>query len=293
MERSVLITGASGFLGSRLVDRVAATAGRVVCLGRRKPAAGAANVEFCPGDLLDRETCRRALNGCDTVLHLAAATGKHPPAEYFRVNRDGTAMLLREARERGVERFLFVSTIAARFENRFRYYYAESKREAEGLVRESGLKWTILRPTMIFGPGSPVEDGLRRLACLPVLPVFGDGRTQVQPVFVEDAAKLIAEIVQSEGFDGRTIEIGGPEALTIEDLLLRLRRAAGVSNGRVAHLPVRAIAACLGVVEPVLRPLLPITAGQLASFMNPGDAKPEPSVAQWTRGLRGVDDMLR
>jgi hypothetical protein len=66
-----------------------------------------------------------------------------------------------------------------------------------------------------------------------------------------------------------------------------------VSNGRVAHLPVRAIAACLAVVEPVMRPLLPITAGQLASFMKPGDAKADPSVAQWTRGLRSVDEMLR
>jgi nucleoside-diphosphate-sugar epimerase len=293
MKGSVLITGGSGFLGSRLVDRVAVTAARVVCLGRREPASRAANVEFCRGDFLDRETCRRALNGCETVLHLAAATGKTAPAEYFRVNRDGTAMLLDEARNAGVERFLFVSSIAARFEHRFRYYYAESKREAEGLVRESGLKWTIVRPTMIFGPGSPVQDGLRRLASLPVLPVFGDGRTLVQPVFVEDAAKLIAEIVQSDRLDGRTIEIGGAEPLSIEDLLLRLRRAAGVSNGRVAHLPVRAIAACLAVVEPVLRPLLPITAGQLASFMNPGDVKPEPAVAQWTSGMRGVDDMLR
>jgi nucleoside-diphosphate-sugar epimerase len=293
MERSILITGANGFLGSRLLADVLATAGRVVCLGHRAPSAHARDVEFVAGDLLDHAACRKAVKGCDTVLHLAAATGKHPPAEYFRVNRDGTAILLQQSEESGVERFLYVSTIAARFENRSHYYYADSKLQAEGLVHKSGLKWAIVRPTMIFGPGSPVQDGLRRLAALPLLPVFGNGRTPVQPVFVGDVVKVIAGILETDAFGGRTIEIGGPEVLSIEDLLLRMRRVAGVRNNRVIHLPVNAIAACLGAIEPVLRPLLPITAGQLASFINRGDAAPDAFVARWQPSMCGVDEMLR
>jgi NADH dehydrogenase len=264
----------------------------VVCLGRRKPAARTGNVEFVAGDLLDREAIRRALKGCHTVAHLAATTGKQRREEHFRVNRDGTAALLEEARESGIERFLYVSSIAARFENRFRYYYAESKRQAEALVRESSVNWTIVRPTMIFGPGAPVQDALRRLAALPILPVFGDGRTPVQPVFVGDIAKVIAGILESNKFGGRTVEVGGPETLTIEDLLLRMRRAAGGRNAQVIHLPVRPIAICLAAVEPLLRSLLPLTAGQLASFVNSGAAVSDPCVAELKTTMRRIDEML-
>jgi NADH dehydrogenase len=292
MERSILLTGASGFLGSRLLGRVAARRARVVCLGRRRPAAGAANIEFVSGDLLHVESCRRALAGCDTVLHLAAATGKHPRAEYFRINRGGTEVLLRQAREAGVARFLYVSTIAAKFNDRAHYHYAESKEQAEELVRESGLNWTIIRPTMIFGPGSPVQGGLERIASFPVIPVFGNGRTPVQPIFVEDAADAIARVLDSSLFDRRIVEIGGPEVLGIEELLLRMRRVAGVGNRRAIHLPVGPLAACLAAIEPVLRPLLPITAGQLASFKNAGTAAHDCSVADWQSGMRRVDQML-
>ena len=292
MASSIVMTGASGFLGSRLLDCLAPTASRVVCLGRRKPAPRTGHVEFVAGDLLDREAIRRAVKGCHTVVHLAATTGKQRPEEHFRVNRDGTAALLAEARESGIERFVYVSSIAARFENRFRYYYAESKRQAEALIRESGSNWTIIRPTMIFGPGAPVQDALRRLAGLPILPVFGDGRTPVQPVFVGDLAKVIAGILESDTFGGRTVEVGGPETLTIEDLLLRMRRAAGVRNAQVIHLPVRPIAICLAAVEPLLRPLLPLTAGQLASFVNSGAAVPDPCVAKWQGAMRRIDGML-
>jgi uncharacterized protein YbjT (DUF2867 family) len=146
---------------------------------------------------------------------------------------------------------------------------------------------------MIFGPGSPVQDGLRRLASLPVLPVFGNGQAPVQPISVEDAAKVIAEVFETNASGGRTIEIGGPEVLPIEDLLLRMRREAGVRNNRVIHLPVNPIAAILAGMEPVFRPWLPITAGQLASFVNPGDAAPDPCVAHWRPSMCPIDEMLR
>jgi NADH dehydrogenase len=226
------------------------------------------------------------------VVHLAAATGKQPPQIYERVNTAGTGLLLEEAKEAGAESFLYVSTIAANFQNRFPYPYAESKRKAEALVRASGLQWTVIRPTMIFGPGSPVEDGLRRMALLPLIPVFGEGRTPVQPVFVDDAAQVIADLLQSDGSAGNIVEIGGPEVLGIEELLLRMRRAGGVANRRVIHLPLAPLAACLAAIEPLLLPVLPITAGQLASFSDAGTAAPNPFVARRQASMRGIDAML-
>jgi NADH dehydrogenase len=233
------------------------------------------------------------MGGCDTVLHLAAATGKHAPAEYFRVNRDGTEALVLEARRAGVQRFLHVSTIAVKFRDKSRYYYAQSKQLGEAIVAQSGLRWTIIRPTIILGRDSPALKALARLAALPVVLVFGDGRAPVQPVFVDDLAACLVAMLENELPEGRTVEIGGPEVLSIEDLVLRIRRARGGGVVPVIHLPARPIAACLGWMEPFLRPLLPFTAGQLASYINAGTITPDPWVAQWQSQMKGVDEILR
>ena len=145
---------------------------------------------------------------------------------------------------------------------------------------------------MILGKNAPVLASLARLAALPVVPVFGDGRVPVQPVFVDDLADCLAALLDEEGFDGATLEIGGPEVLTIEDLLLRIRRAGGKPPGPVVHLPARAIARGLGWMEPLFLPLLPFTAGQLASFSNAGATAPHPWVAGRQNRMIGVNEML-
>jgi NADH dehydrogenase len=295
MASSVFLTGASGFLGSRVLSRLSAGGDRrIVCLSRRRSAGSQpGNVEFIRGDLLDRDCYASAMVGCDTVLHLAAATGKHTPDEYFRVNRDGTQALVLAARRAGVQRFLHVSTIAVKFRDKSRYYYAQSKQQAEAMVVQSGLRWTIVRPTIILGRDSPALQALSRLATLPVVLVFGDGRTPVQPVFVDDVAACLVAMLENERLDGRTIEVGGPEVLSIEELLLRLRRARGGGGAPIIHLPARPIAACLGWMELFLRPLLPFTAGQLASYTNAGTITPDTWVAQRQCRMKTVDEILR
>ena len=296
MACSIFLTGAGGFLGDRVLNHLLKKGDRrVVCLIRGKvPDSVLPNVRYVTGDLLEPGGYADALAGCDTVLHMAAATGKNTPQEYMRVNRDGTEVLIRQARQSGAKRFLFVSSVAAKFRDQFRYFYAQSKQEAEAIVAASELRWTIVRPTMILGRNSPVFDSLARLAALPVVPVFGDGRVPVQPVFVDDLADyLVALIDEKDDLQAVTMEIGGPEVLSIEDLLQRIRSTAGKSVAPVLHLPVRVIARCLGWTEPFLLPLLPFTAGQLASFSNPGTTAPHPWVAGRRAQLTTVDEMLR
>ena len=107
-----------------------------------------------------------------------------------------------------------------------------------------------------------------------MIPVFGDGKIKVQPVDVDDLAKVLVSILGDESLDSRVLEGGGPEAINIEGLLQAIRRARAGSEGRVMHLPVGPIAAGLGLIEPLLRPVLPVTAGQLASFRNDRSARP-------------------
>jgi nucleoside-diphosphate-sugar epimerase len=295
MAGSIFVTGGNGFLGRRLLFLLSTCPDRrIVCLVRTKPTEiQPKNVEFVLGDLLGSHDYEDKLAGCDSVVHLAAATGKHSPDEYFRINRDGSKALMAAAQRAGVRRFVHVSTIAVKFGDKSHYPYAQSKEQAEIAVKQSSLHWTIVRPTMIFGEHAPVLDGLSRLAGLPLVPIFGDGSTPVQPILGDDLAASLMAILEDESLIGRTMEMGGPEVVSIENLLLRIRTSMGKGNARVVHLPARPIAACLGWLEPWLRPLLPLTAGQLASFTNPGTTSPDSWVEARQVGMKSVDEMLR
>jgi len=289
---SIFITGATGFVGRSVVEKLAADpARRMVCLMRHAQAQSSERIAYVIGDLVDPKSYADSLNGCDTVLHLAAATGKQAPGEYFRVNRDGTEALLAEAERSGAKRFIYISSIAAKF-NDGSYPYGQSKLAAEETVKQSKLRWTIVRPTMVLGKGSAVLVSLSRLANLPAMPIFGDGTIRVQPVSVGDLARILVSILVDETLDSRILEVGGPEVVSMEDLMRSIRWAKLARDGKAVHLPVGAVAACLSMVEPVLRPLLPFTAGQLASFRHEGVAAPDPWIERRRPAMKRVKDML-
>src|SRR6185436_12664532 len=128
-------------------------------------------------------------------------------------------------------------------------YYAQAKIRGEESVRASGLRFAILRPTMILGQGSPVLSGLEKLACLPVIPVFGSGRTLVQPVYVDDVVEFILTVLDNDMFSNETFEIGGPTTLPVEELLQRVRQTRKGARGRVLHVPLGLMLAPLRAAE--------------------------------------------
>jgi nucleoside-diphosphate-sugar epimerase len=288
---TIFLTGSSGFLGRHLLQELIDAQYRVRCLGRTRPPDKSPHVDFVEGDLLDFPAYRKTLAGCDAVVHLAAATGKRAPADYYRVNRDGTKTLINEARRAGVARFCHVSTIAAKFSDISHYHYAQSKLQAEAIVASSGLRWIIVRPTMIFGPGAPVLEGLKKLSALPIVPLFGSGRALVQPISVDDLARALLAIVRTASMEG-IVEIGGPEIVRMDELLFRMRRSLGIANQRVLRLPAVATSACLAALEPIFRRWMPVTAGQLASFTNDGTTKEDERVLPWRLKMHGINEML-
>ena len=153
---ALFLTGATGFIGRRLLPALdAERVGPVHCLVRG-PVKLAAGAHLVTGDLLDPSSYAAALAECDTVVHLAALTGKASFKEHRRVNVKGTAALLEACREVGVKRFIHVSTIAVTYPDQDVYAYAQTKTEAEELVRVSRLDFAIVRPTIVLGPGSPL-----------------------------------------------------------------------------------------------------------------------------------------
>ena len=292
---NLFITGAGGLVGRSLVRRIGQHASlNAMCIGRNPPQKDVpSNVRWHRSDLLDPDSYRTQLAGCETVIHLAAVTGRAPRERFFQVNTEGTRTLVEASRHAGVSRFLFVSSIAAAFADTRDYPYAESKRKAESIVLASGMRTLIVRPTIILGSGSPLGAKLRTLATGPALIVFGDGRARIQPIDVDDLATILISLIDEDRFAGEILDAGGPEDIGMEDFLRRVRSAAGRGPGPVLHVPVGPLRLALGALERISTSVVPFTAGQLSSFTHDGVARPAtPPVDRQVR-LRSLEAMIR
>ncbi|MGQ0538002.1 MAG: NAD-dependent epimerase/dehydratase family protein, partial [Gemmatimonadaceae bacterium] len=192
------LTGASGFVGRRVLARLAALGASDVTLLTRdavrdaglrlRPEWRTASFDLArPGDPYE-------IPQGSVVLHLASATGSAPPATSRRLNVDGTRALIGAARRAAVRHFVYVSSVAAGYGDKRWSHYAQSKAAAEGLVAACGLPFTLVRPTIVFGPGSPNQRALEQLAtlALPLLP--GKGDVLVQPIHVDDLAGALVDV---------------------------------------------------------------------------------------------------
>jgi NADH dehydrogenase len=293
----VFLTGGSGFVGARVLRALLQGGHRVVALDRsgsvKRSFPGDSHLQVVVGDLLTPESYSGALDGVEAVVHLAASTGRAPAAEHFRVNADGTGTLLEQSRRRAVGRFLFVSSIAAGFADTSSYPYAQAKIRAETLVRQSGLRFAILRPTVILGRGSPIFAALAKLAMAPVIPIFGSGKTLVQPVDADDVARCIVRVLDDDLLSNDTFDIGGAEPLTIQELIVQIRRIAGGRDGRVLHVPLPLVLPPLRIAERLgLGRVLPLSVGQLATFRFDGVVAPNPLFERCRDTLVGLPRML-
>ncbi len=292
----VMVTGASGFLGSRVVVGLREKGHDIVALARNvpsPPATAEPEVEWISADICDTSRCADALEGVEVVIHAAAVTGKARRHDYRRVNTQATGELVQACVERGVQRFVFVSSIAAGFNDRTAYPYADSKLAAEDLVLCAGLDCMTVRPTMIFGEGSPIQESMTKLARLPLIPVFGSGRVSVQPVAVDDVAEFLATAVDyQEPLNAKVVGLGGPDTLDLIELLQRIRLASGGQRARVLRLPLGLTRTALRILEPAFLRLLPLTAGQLATFANPSVVEQDPLVEEFIERRRGLKELL-
>lgn len=276
MSEILFITGSCGFIGKALVSRLLATGLWQIRVLIRRPTGQGNNLYSgqVVGDLCDVEAYRSSLKGVDTVIHLAAITGKATPREYEQTNFEGTRILLQACKAVGVKRLLHVSTIAATYPDQRYYPYAQSKARAEALVRESGIPYTIIRPTVVLGSGSPIWRTLSSLAKLPVVPLPSGGRVQLQPIDVGDLVHAI-ELVVSEGqFRDEELDLGGPSLISLADFMRSAHKALYGKDPFFISFPLAPIRSLVAIVEPRLRRILPVTAGQLAVFANNSTASP-------------------
>jgi nucleoside-diphosphate-sugar epimerase len=294
---SLFITGARGFIGRRLLARL--HPGRydhIYCLSRESMNTGtspATNLTWLEGSLFNSDRYAHCLNSSVTVVHLAATTGKAPVEEYFSVNRDGTQHLLMRCGEKKVKKFLHVSSIAANYRDKSHYYYAQSKLEAEEIVRKSGLGYAIVRPTIVLGRESSGWKSLARLARLPWVPVFGDGSTRIQPIEVDDLVDAMIAVIEESEFHNESFDLGGPDVLTIEEFLVKVHRLYCHAEPKVVHLPYQPVKGALSLAEGYFSSILPLNAGQLSVFVQDGTIAANRLYAQQRPRMKNIDTVLR
>ena len=296
--KTLFITGSSGFIGSHLIKQINPEGYKnIYCLSRQEVDGSLSgslpeNIRFIKGDILKPESYERYLSGSDIVIHLAALTGKAPREEYFRINSEGTRVLIERCRSNDIKRFIFISSIAADFRNIEGYHYAESKIEAERIVKRSGISFTIIRPTIATGKGSPIIHALSKLAKAPVVPVFDGGKVLIQPVYIDDLTACILKIIEKDLFRDQTVTVAGPERITMKEFIRGIHKLISHKKLRMISLPASLIAKVLLKLEDRMLPYLPFTAGQLASFTNNGISEGCHCHDDSSR-LKNIDEMLR
>jgi uncharacterized protein YbjT (DUF2867 family) len=256
----IAVTGGTGFVGSHLVRALVDDGHDVVIVARgstRKPRRK--DITFVPADLNDSPPLRKAFKGCDAVIHLVAVIREKGQQTFERVNRDAAERVAEAAGEAGVTHLLHQSAIGVDPDPR--YPYLASKWGGEQAIRGSGVPYTVLRPSVIFGPGDGFFTVLTKLIRLnPVVPIAGDGKALFQPMFINDVVDCY-RIALERGPSDKTYEVGGPEHMTYEDIVLTIKNGLGMHRF-VAHVPVRALLPPVFLMEHLLsKP--PVTLGQL------------------------------
>ncbi len=246
----LLLTGATGSVGSRLLPLLLERGEEVRCLVREPRRLGArrVDVQIALGDLgemSDPYLVRQALRGVDRVIHLAASIRDQPPKRIEELNGLATVRLLRAAERSGVESFHFFSALDAQAAQRTRFFRA--KWLAEQAVLSSPLRTTVFAPSIVYDRSDPWITLLRRFSFLPVLPVSGDGRARFQPIWAEDAARCVVGALERErraSETARRYELAGPETLSYDQMSDLVSRIAGHPRP-LLHLPLALVRAGL------------------------------------------------
>lgn len=230
----ILLTGATGVVGSALLPELLAQGHEVRCLVRDPKRLGPSRVkvQLSLADLADPRGLRHAVRGADTVIHLAAAIRDQPPTRLEEINALGTYRLLKAAEDAGVRRFVFFSAIGASLHQRTRFF--RSKALAEDIVEAAGIETTTVAASIIYSREDPWMTLMRRLALLPVMPISGDGRAAFEPVWAPDVARATAAAIDAA--PGR-LEFAGPERLTYNQIA-RLIAASTGRPRRLLHVPL-------------------------------------------------------
>ncbi len=291
MSGRILVTGGTGFIGSRIVGALVAQGRPVRCLVRGGDVARE-GVESAAGDMTDTDSLRRAADGCDAVVHLVA--GKLGlPEEFQRAMAQATKNLIGAAEAAGVRRFVLMSSLGTDERTAGLTAYSRAKWEAQQALESSGLAWTVFKPSFVFGPDGGMLPGFKKIARGPVIVIPGDGKRRLQPIWVDDVAAYYARSIDEPRAEKRVFELGGPDLVTWNEFWERLKAAVG-SRRPVIHVPMPIMKAQTRLTDRL--PIkVPIDSAMLTLLEAGDDAVSDPGAQAVFGDIRLVplDEQLR
>ncbi|MGI9089965.1 MAG: complex I NDUFA9 subunit family protein [Gemmatimonadaceae bacterium] len=279
-RRVVAVTGASGFIGTHLCRALIQMGWSIRALVHN-PVKAATRLAHLPvdiraGDIRDADFVRSALDGATAVVHLAAVAIERGDLTYEGINAAATRTVLDAATLAGVKRFVHMSQNGSDSRSPFRFL--RSKGEAQDMVVASALRWTVLRPSVIFGPEDEFANVIARLVRLTpvVLPLPDDGRAIFQPIFVDDVARVIVKALQDDSTIAQIYPLGGPVPLTLYQMAERILIAMRADR-KIVGVPITLVKPAVAALERVL-PNPPVTTG-LLDLLSVDNAVPDNTIA--------------
>jgi uncharacterized protein YbjT (DUF2867 family) len=259
----ILVTGASGYIGSHITRRLVEQGLPVRALVRNVQKAesegrlAGLDIDFVEGDVNDSPSLDRAMQGVTAVMHLVAIAIEKGRSSYEEVNYQGTVKVVEAAKRAGVRRFINMSQLGAKAD--LPYRFLASKGKAQNHVAASGLDWTAFRPSVVWGPEDEFANTFARLVPLTplIFPIVGDENSKFQSVWVGDVATCFVKALQDDETIGKEYELGGPEILTLEEIERRTLQALG-SRRLMVRFPMPLLKAAVALMETLL-PNPPVT----------------------------------
>lgn len=229
----ILVTGASGYLGSHVVKRLVGEGKPVRALVRDRAWAEAEGrlaglrIEWVEGDVTKPATLPAAVQGAQAVIHTVAVAIEKGSRRYETINYQGTVHVVDAAKAAGVRRFINISQLGA--DSRLPYRFLATKGKAQEYVAASGLDWTAFCPAVMWGPEDEFANSFARLLSLSplIFPIIGDGQARFQPVWIEDVATAVVKSLDDPSTIGQQFELAGEEVLTIAEIERRTFAAVG------------------------------------------------------------------
>jgi uncharacterized protein YbjT (DUF2867 family) len=254
----LLLTGATGLVGSALLPRLLAAGEPVRCLVRdpRRLGPHRVRVQIALGDLADPPSFRNALRGVHTVVHLAASIRDQASGTIEELNGIAAWRMVEAAERQGVERFVFFSALGASTHHRTRALRAKAL--AEQAVTAADLHSVVFAPSIIYAPGDPWLTLLERLSLLPVMPMPGWGRASFQPIWAEDAADSVIAALRNGAPASARYELAGPQTLSHRDMVRIVLRAQQRRRALVP-VPMPIVSRSLRLLETAMGPRAPAT----------------------------------
>ena len=292
----VLVNGGTGFIGGEIAAALATRGHDVRVLSRHGRATPDADPRVRPvrGDVLEPKTLDAPLEGCDAVVH-AVQFPNHPIENprrghtYERFDGQGTTNAVEAAIRAGVGRFVYLSGAGVRAGRTEPWYRA--KWRAEEAVRASGAAWTIFRPSWVYGPRDRSLNKFVTFARrLPFVPVIGGGRERVRPLYVRDLAEAVARSIDHAGAPLRALDAGGPERLTMNEILRTTLRVLGVRRP-LFHSPAWAMKAAASVLQFLPNP--PLTPQAIDFIRQEEEVDPRPLEEAFGMRMRTLEQGLR